>query len=105
MNCSLLLTVQRENCREVKEKVCYSALHYQEELKTSESSSDKEVRYELPDGNTVVVNKERFQAAEALFDPSLIGIRLCFFILDSCSASNSSLGPSDQIRRICYKVL
>ncbi|XP_064608374.1 actin, clone 302-like [Liolophura sinensis] len=69
-------TDQRENFREMKEKVCYSALYYGEELKISDtgSSSDKEMRYQLPDGNTIAINKERFQAGEALFDPTLIGM-------------------------------
>lgn len=68
------MTAEREAVRELKEKVCYTAQDYFKELKDCECSSDKEVRYELPDGNMVTVESERFMASEVLFDPMLIGM-------------------------------
>ncbi|XP_064595283.1 uncharacterized protein LOC135461926 isoform X2 [Liolophura sinensis] len=66
-------TAEHETVRELKEKVCYTAQDYFKELQDCECSSEKEVRYELPDGNMVTVESERFMASEVLFDPMLIG--------------------------------
>ena len=38
-----------------------------------DSSSEKNLTYELPDGQHIQVGNERFQAMETLFQPSLIG--------------------------------
>merc|ERR1711916_370343 len=59
--------------RDVKEKLCYIALDYDTELKSTAESSDKEKTYELPDGNIITVGAERFRCAEVLFQPSFIG--------------------------------
>lgn len=62
-----------EIVREIKEKLTYVALH--EELKPSRNLGLGST-YVLPDGNTVAMESERFQCPEALFDPSLLGIRV-----------------------------
>merc|ERR1712122_392962 len=53
-------------------KLCYIALDYDTELKSTAESSDKEKTYELPDGNIITVGAERFRCAEVLFQPSFI---------------------------------
>jgi len=63
----------REIVRDIKEKTCYIALDYDEELAKSQDSSKIEMKYELPDGNVVVMKDERFRIPEALFQPSMLG--------------------------------
>lgn len=63
-------TVERETVSDIKEKFVYVALDFDEESKIE--SSDREKSYELPDGNMIVINNERFRCSEVLFQPSLI---------------------------------
>jgi len=66
-------TAEIENVREIKEKLCYVAVDYEAELKKSEDTDECDHSYELPDGNSISIGKERFQCPEALFNPSMTG--------------------------------
>jgi len=79
----------REIARDMKEKMCYVSLDYEEDMKKPSASFKKE--YQMDDGTFVSIENERFRCPEALFSPSLIGSELtgihdtCFRSITNCS--------------------
>ena len=76
---------EKEIVKAIKEKSCYLALDYEEELKAVEPFD-----YELPDGSHVVIKDQRIRCPEALFKPAMIGkvgngiAQICYDSIQKC---------------------
>ena len=65
-------TAEKEIVKNIKEKSCYVALNFEEEMERVNS-----YYYELPDGSHVIIKDQRIRCPEALFKPSLLGKEGC----------------------------
>eukprot|EP00484_Ammonia_sp_Unknown_P000824 CAMPEP_0197020610 /NCGR_PEP_ID=MMETSP1384-20130603/1434_1 /TAXON_ID=29189 /ORGANISM="Ammonia sp." /LENGTH=358 /DNA_ID=CAMNT_0042448269 /DNA_START=105 /DNA_END=1178 /DNA_ORIENTATION=+ len=70
---SFTSTAELEIVKDIKEKMAYIALDYDDEMDKSRTSSEIEQTYTLPDGEIITIGSERFRAPEALFKPFMVG--------------------------------
>ena len=82
--------------REIKEKVCYLGYDLELEKKLALETTTVVQSYTLPDGRVIKVGAERFEAPEALFNPTLLdvdGKGLADLVFEVINSSDISVRP------------
>ena len=61
-----------ETVREIKEDMCYVSINLDKERIIGRDTTVVDKEYKLPDGTTILVGRERFEAPEIIMNPALI---------------------------------
>jgi actin-related protein 2 len=71
---SLNSTADLETVREIKEELCFVAYDIEAARKLAQETTVLLKEYKLPDGSIIKLGGERFEAAEAMFNPQLVDV-------------------------------
>jgi len=69
---SMTTSAEQEIVRDIKEKMCYVVMDFEQALNSYSGGDDKS--YELPDGQVITLGNECFRCPEALFKPHMTGV-------------------------------
>jgi actin-related protein 2 len=58
----------------MKEQLCYVSYNLKKDRKLAQETTVVDKEYKLPDGTTIIVGRERFEAAECLFNPGYVDV-------------------------------
>jgi len=70
---NLSSNTEKELVKSIKERHCYVSMDFDKELKEANKTGSADVKYELPDGEEIIIGTERFRCPEILFRPGLNG--------------------------------
>jgi len=71
---SLNRSADFDTARQIKESLCYVGYDLEIERRLALETTTLVKPFQLPDGNIIKVGRERFEAAEVLFDPQKAGV-------------------------------
>mgnify|MGYP000873075169 CR=1 FL=1 len=63
-----------ETVRDIKENVCFVSYDVKKDRALANETTLHDMEYTLPDNETIRIGRERFEAAECLFNPFLAGV-------------------------------
>lgn len=85
-----------DTARQIKEKLCYVGFDLDVERKLALETTNLVQPFQLPDGRIIKVGRERFEASEVLFNPSLTGVEgkgLHEILFDAINKADMDLRP------------